>query len=429
VLNHYPNSHAPLQMNQRALPNSLKTLSKIPTIDGWEVEVIQSLEEIEAIRPVWEAMQRENSSGLPNSKADLEEYLFLLRSIKQMAEPYIIVLRLHGYPKAMLIARKGMIKIGCRIGYLTLLKPSLRAILIHYGGIVGQLEPEACSMLMEELNRSLRNNEADVVFFNHLPVDSHIYQLTASKVSLFCRDHFHILEPHWKVFLPNSYDEFISCRSKNTRHNIRRYSARLVSKYGNRLSIKCFNEISQVDQIFKDTVEVAEKTYQHALGSAFVDDINTRNLIDFFITRKRLIAYLLYIDGKPCAFWHGIRHGKTFFTWMTGYDPTYRNDRIGQFLLVRIFETLCGDQNFDAIDFGFGDAQYKESFCDTCWTEASLYIFAPRFRPMLVNSLYFLLTGVSLGMSSLVRKTGFEGWVKRRWRNFLQRSNFKKGKI
>ena len=49
------------------------------------------------------------------------------------------------------------------------------------------------------------------------------------------------------------------------------------------------------------------------------------------------------IDDKPCAFWNGTRYGKTFFTWTTGYDPAFNDDRLGLFLLVKLVEALCVD--------------------------------------------------------------------------------------
>ncbi|GAF75893.1 unnamed protein product, partial [marine sediment metagenome] len=55
--------------------------------------------------------------------------------------------------------------------------------------------------------------------------------------------------------------------------------------------------------------------------------------------------------------------------------------------MAKMFEALCLEKNVDAIDFGFGDAQYKESFSDVSWMEASVYIFAPRLYPLVVNAL------------------------------------------
>jgi hypothetical protein len=406
----------------RLMLNVMKKRINATQTTGWEVDVIRSFKDIERIRSVWEEMLHEQSSTLQNPNADINGYLSFFKPLKDTVQPYIILSRSNGHPKAMLIGRNENTNISCRVGYLTLFSPSLRCLSIVNGGILGQPDVETCSILIEELNRSLRNGEADVVIFNHLSTDSEMYKV-ATSASFFCCNHFPVIEKHWKALLRSSYEEFYRSRSKNTRHNICRYSGRVINKYGSRLSIKCFTKADEIDQLFNDTVKVAEKTYQYGLGCSFVDDIKIRNLINHSIARKWLKAYVLYIDGRPRAFWHGIHYGKTFFTFSTGYDPAYHNDRLGLFLLVKVFEDLCRNHSVDTVDFGFGDAQYKESFCDVSWMEASVYIFAPRFYPMLVNTLHSSITGLSIGMSSLFRKVGFERWVKRRWRNLLQTNN------
>lgn len=386
--------------------------------DGLEFTVLRDLEGVKAIRPIWEEMQ--HNEPHPNPNSDIDRYLSILKSQKEQMQPYIILFRQKGKPVAIVVARLEKHQLKCKIGYKVVLNPSLRCLTVVYGGVLGNLNENTCAMVIKHLQSVLRIGEADMVFFNQLRTDAPMYRASRTIPTLWCRSHFPVLDAHWKAFLPNSYEEFLHSRSKNTRHNIRRYSKRLVCKYSERLSINCFTEANQIDQLFKDTVEVAEKTYQHGLATAFVDDIKTRRLINFFVDRKWLIAYLLYIDGKPCAFWHGIRYGKTFFTLVTGYDPAYYSDRLGLFLLVKMCEALCLEENVDAIDFGFGDAQYKESFCDVSWMETSSYIFALRPYPVIINMLHSAAAGLSLGLNRLLDKAGFTRWVKRRWRNHLQ---------
>ncbi len=389
--------------------------------EGLEIVVAGSLDEIEAIRTIWEQMKVKEP--YPAISTDIDRYLSVLKASGDDVKPYVMVLRQNGQSVAMAIGRLEEHPIEVKLGYKVLLSPKLRCLTIVYGGILGQPGEELCSLLIGELMKVLNRREVDVVYFNHLRIDSPIYRAVRTIPTLWCRNHLPVLNAHWKALLPNSYEEYFRSRSKNTRHNIRRYSKKLVGKYGERLLIKCFTEAIQIDQFFKDTVKIAEKTYQHGLAAAFVDDIKTRRLINFFVGRKWLIAYLLYIDGNPCAFWHGIRYGNTFFTLYTGYDPAYHNDRLGMFLLVKMFEALCLKKNVDAIDFGFGNAQYKESFCDVSWQEASVYIFAPRPYPIFINMVRTFTLGLKISLEYILNKTGLVGWIKRRWRNLLQKDS------
>lgn len=386
--------------------------------DGWEIVVAKSIEEIEAVREIWERMQREELYPAPN--AYIDNYLSVVNSMKDSVQPYVMIVRRNDEPKAMVIGRIGKQVIPCNVGYTSIFNISLRCLTVVYRGILGRPNTETCSVLIKELIRLLRRGQADVIMFNHLPVDSEIYNLARSVPSLLCRNYFPVRHLHWKSSLPDSYEEFLSSRSKNTRHNVRRYQGRLVDKYGDRLSFKCFTEKSQIDQLFKDTVEVAEKTYQHGLGSTFVDDTVTRSIVKLFVERHLMAGYVLYIDDKPYAFWNGIRYGKTFFTWTTGYDPAFQTDRLGLILLVKLIEALCKNQNVNVIDFGFGDAQYKQNFCDISWVEATPYIFAPRLYPTLVNALRNSTMAVDAGLKYVVNKASAVAWIKRKWRHLLQ---------
>jgi hypothetical protein len=386
-----------------------------------EIIIVKSFEEIETIRQIWEQMQHNESK--PALNADIDHYLSVVESLEKQVQPYVMVLYHNSDPKAMIIGRIEKQQITCRMGYTTIFKPSLRCLSVVYGGILGESSEHISSRLVRELLDTLRRGSADVVFLNHLDIKSCIYRLSRTMPCFLCRDYFPVKHLHWKSSVSGSYEEFLRRLSKNTRHNIRRYQSRLVSKYGDRLRVKCFTEDSQIDQLFKDTMEVAEKTYQYGLGSTFVEDTCTRNLVKLFIDRKLLAAYVLYIDDKPAAFWNGIRYGRTFFTWTTGYDPSFQNDRLGLVLLVMLIEELYKDKNVDIIDFGFGDAQYKRNFCDTCLAEANTYIFAPRFYPIIINVLRSSVRNVNTGLQFVVQTIGSLDWIKRQWRNLLQAKN------
>jgi hypothetical protein len=389
--------------------------------DGWEVVVARNLAEVESLRHVWEKLQNEETSPVPN--ADIDRFISVIEPLRDTVQPCIMLLRYNGNPKAMAIGRVERIKLNCRIGYKTLLRPTLKCLTIVYGGLIGKLTDEALSILLQELLRTLAKREADVVVFNHLKTHSPIYHFVRTIPNFLCRGHFPVVQPHWKTSLPDSYQEFLRSRSKNTRHNIRRYSQRLSDKYGERLSIRRFTTADQLDELFADMVEVARKTYQYGLGAAFVDDRKTRSQMKLLADQKWLYALVLYIDGKPRAFWNGARYHKTFFTLATGYDPAYSEDRLGMLLLTHVFEDMCSDENIDAVDFGFGDADYKHGYGNEHWMEASVHIFAPRLYPAFINILRTSVTGLTLALKYIFQKFGSAGWIKRRWRNLLQKNN------
>jgi hypothetical protein len=382
------------------------------TRNQYSVKVLRSWEEVEEIRDIWERMQWH-----PN--ADIDFYHAVISSRKEVLRPHILLLPANGTPKTIVIGRVEDVPFECRIGYKVLFKPLVRSLTIIYGGILGEVSYEMCSLAMMELMNSLARNEADLLFINHLRMNSPAYQLATTIPRALYRDHSVVPNCHWKLSLPNSYEEFYTRLSPNTRYNLRRYSTKLQKKFGLNLTIKCFCENSEIDQLIMDIERISRKTYQHGLGVGFIDNIETRRLITLGLERKWFRAYILY-DGKyPCAFWNGFKYGKTFFTGIPGYDPDYKDYRPGTFLLVRMIEDLCNDEHIDAIDFGFGDAQYKRSFCDQNWQEASIHVFSPTFKGLMLNLLRTSMVTGSQLLKNFFQHGQLMPRIKGWWRQLL----------
>ncbi|MHC4749386.1 MAG: GNAT family N-acetyltransferase [Planctomycetota bacterium] len=389
-------------------------------LDGWEVDIIRSFEGIESIRSVWKEMRCSQSTPFPNPNSDIDGYLSILEPIKDTTEPYIILLRRHGCPEAMLIGRKANIRIECKFGYLTLLKPSLQSILIPYGGILGNMNSDVCSVMIEELNHSLRNDEADVAVFNHLSTDSEVYRVARTKPNVLSRGHFPKVEPHRSMSIPDDIELFYKRLSKKHRGNLRRYMRNLEKEHQVRIMTYCTEDML-ADGI-KAAAKVSSWTYQQALGSGFVDDAPTRSRLAAAARQGLLRLHVLFINDDPCAFQLGVQYRRTYFLGQMGFVPQWKQLCIGTTLFLKVLESLCRDPEVDSLDFGFGDAEYKRSYGNEHWLEATVYMFAPRFYPIWINSLQSSMRAVSLGMSALARTIRFEQWVKSRWRNSLQQS-------
>jgi hypothetical protein len=159
------------------------------------------------------------------------------------------------------------------------------------------------------------------------------------------------------------------------------------------------------------------------MGAGFVDNELTRNLLYLAAAKNWLRAHILYVDDDPTAFQVGFKYGSTYFADQIGYDPSWRNFRVGTVLLLKVIEELCADSSVNKFDFGFGDADYKQLFCDKYWTDVSFYLFAPRFYPVFINMMRSSTEALDLCLKSIVKKYGSVGRVKRWWRNLLQAKN------
>jgi CelD/BcsL family acetyltransferase involved in cellulose biosynthesis len=59
---------------------------------------------------------------------------------------------------------------------------------------------------------------------------------------------------------------------------------------------------------------------------------------------------------------------------------------VGVYLLMRVIEDACADPTLHVLDFGPGEAAYKQQFSSESWEERNLAIFAPTFRARRINA-------------------------------------------
>lgn len=378
------------------------------------VRVLRSVSEIEEVRDAWMQMQRH-----PN--ADMDFFLSVVDSRPEILRPHVLVLSRDGRPAAILVGRIEDSFLEAKLGYKVIHRWPVRCLTFVYRGLLGDSSAANSAALMKAAINCLADREADVIWFNSLRSDTPIYRIARRACGLLFSDYFPELNLHWRASLPGSYEQFLQTLSSNTRHNLRRYSSRLLKTFGRDLSVRCFRQRTELDQIIDDTEFVAAKTYHRGLGVGFVDSAQTRRLTALALERNWFRAYILYIRGVPSAFWNGLQYGRTFFTGATGSDPAYSEHRLGTFLLTRVFEDLCQNDAADEIDFGFGDAQYKRDLCDQSWQEASMYVFAPTVRGLVLNAVRTPTILIDRASRKALERTKLLEKVKRAWRNRLRK--------
>ncbi len=69
-----------------------------------------------------------------------------------------------------------------------------------------------------------------------------------------------------------------------------------------------------------------------------------------------------------------------------GFDDAYAEHRVGIYLLMRVIEDACADPSSIVLDFGPGDAAYKEQYSNESREERNVVVFAPTFRARRINA-------------------------------------------
>ena len=92
-------------------------------------------------------------------------------------DTHVLALYKGDKPETMLVGRAEAARIECKIGYKTLCHIKARQLTFIYGGQLGDLSVENCTMLFNAIMASLRRGEADVAEFHFRRTDSPLYGL------------------------------------------------------------------------------------------------------------------------------------------------------------------------------------------------------------------------------------------------------------
>jgi CelD/BcsL family acetyltransferase involved in cellulose biosynthesis len=367
---------------------------------------------LEHLRASWESVAWDRLDPVR------EYFLTVVRSRPEVAGVHAFFLPDEGRPEVAFVGRIEEVPLGLSVGYRRIYSPKIRAITLVHGGTAGIDTAERAEGVLRRLRDALEEGTADALILPAVRTDSQLFA-AAMDVRFPARQPVVARSVHWGLRLPDTFDAFLASRSSRTRKNLRVDRNRLQRDHGDSIELRVFREPAEADELFRDVRSLAAKTYQHGLGVAFADTADDEALISLALDRGWFRAYVLYVRGAPIAFWQGSVYARTFFTGTPGYDPSFADYGIGRYLLVRVIEQLCEDDEVDAIDYGFGDAEYKRRFGNESWEEADVILFAPRFRPLRINVTRTVLASSLRVVKGAFARVGATKRLKRRWRRRL----------
>jgi|CXWL01.1.fsa_nt_gi hypothetical protein len=379
--------------------------------EKYTLEIARTLEDVEKIRGIWEQMQ-----GHPN--AEINFYLTILASRPEIIRPHVMVIVDNDGSETVVVGRIEERRLEFKLGYLTIYRPKVRMLTVVHGGVMGNVSGQGAKRIVAKLLDGLKQEDADVLLLSNLPVDSDLYAIARSEPSVLCRDTVAVRHMHWQMTMPSTLESFYGSMSSNRRHQLRRYGRVLEKRYPGEVSFVAFSKEEDADKVCHDAEEIARKTYHRGLGVGFVHNEENRQRIALSARNGWLHAYMLYVAERPCAFLIGTLYRGTLHLNFTGYDPDFRKFEVGTILFTRMIDDLC-HQDVKEVDFGTGDAFYKQRFCDKGWEESSLYVFSGTLRGVRLNMTRTLVVVVAGWLRRLVEKLAVAQKIKRIWRGKL----------
>ena len=375
------------------------------------VKVLRTLPELEAIRLEWE-------SWPGNRDSQIDTYLMCLRTIPGTVRPHVVLLERGGKPDAILVGRIDVGHISCHLGYMRLNLPA-KILTFVYGALRGNPSNENCELIVSSVLQSLSDGEADAAYMNFLREESDLYRLATQRPGMLCRDYVRISQPHFATQLSTSVEEFYKRLSSNARWQAKSKQKKLVKDFAGDVKIRCFREADELNTMIQDIEQVARKSYQRGLGVGFHDTPAVRSQFQLKAERGWLRGYVLYVMGKPSAFWVGDVNEGTFGSDYLAYDAELGKYSPGMFLIYKVIEEFCGGnvEGVTALDFATGHAQYKQLLSNQGWSESCAYIFAPSLTGTGINVVRSLVEGTGRAIQKVLARTNLLQKIKKGWRN------------
>lgn len=377
-----------------------------------EVRVARTMHEIEQFHDLW-------SSWTSSRDADAEYCREFVWSSRDFVRPHMIVIFRGTIPEAMFVGRIERIKIESRVGYIRFRGPESLVLIFPSVGRLGNSSSEEISeAFLRSVMSSLRAGEADAALLQQVDMTSRLFEAGLRIPGPTSRDR--VLKPaaHYFLRLPRSIEEVHRGFSQGLRAEVRRKKKKLLTDFPDAVKVECFRAPDELERVLPELEKIAAKTYQRALGVGFQDNDEMRRRLRFFAQRGWLRIYLLTIEDKPWAFWTGTLYRDSFSSGDIGFDPGFSRYSPGTFLLSWVIEDLCA-AGVAEIDFGSGDAEYKERFGNLRLMETGVYVFAPTVKGATVNLLRTAIGFVDSGLRAFLHHSNLLPRIKRLWRSRL----------
>jgi hypothetical protein len=378
-----------------------------------DVVVATDVDQVEALRDAWQ------SAGVENIDSDIDHFLAVVRNSPSVIRPHVVWIRRPAKPDLFGIARLEQFSLRVAIGYRTLARPQLRGIVVTSGGIVGAAGAEDEQLILGELGRPLRTGEADALVLSHLDRAGTLHQVARDRGGLLLRVHGQLVSHRWIAKKPETLEAFLSNRSAKTRQTVQRQNRKLERAYGDGLRLVRFDRADQAGDLARDLETVAARSWQRGVGRGYHSDAAGRALSELALSRGWLRAWLLYLNGRPVAFWSGTTYAGTFATGTPGFDPDYTKDSVGRYTMFRMLEDVFSDERVSRLDLGQGDAEYKQAFGPERIDETDVIVLAKRPRAVALGLLSSGVSIVNRWGRRLVRDSAWGRRLEQAWRRRL----------
>lgn len=372
------------------------------------IEIIETLEDLEKIEPFWE-------ENLSTPQSNIELFKTVVNHRSQVEKPCVFAIHENEKVSAIIVGRVEKTQIPIKLGYKTLFRATAHQLVIIGGGFIGDFNHGVLSAFFIRVKEYAKENRLDLISISQIAKSSKIEASLdySFKKSLQRIDSNNII--HWSLALPANWDEYLKRFSKKRRYWIKRLPRVLDKEFNNNWKIKKYTLNDEADSFTKLAEQIASNTYHRKIGVGFSANNEMQERIQSEASNGNLLGYILTIENQPCAFWYCTLFQEQIHLNSTGFDPSYRKFELGTILLSQLIADHCGTER-SSVDFGLGDANYKQRFASESHIEFSTQLYSQFFYSRILSSVLWLNSYLGKILKCTLDRLGATETLKTYWR-------------
>lgn len=351
---------------------------------------------------------------------DIDAYLAHCRAIQSAGVGIIMSVWIDQLLRAVVLCRSETRRHSVKCGYVTIPGVVLKTTTCLYRGIIApSIDGELCNVIINECDKMLKENKCDVVCFSPIARDSVMWSALGGRRLAFPDDCSIRWAKHRTLTLKDDPQFLVNEMKSKHRSWLRKKEKEFSAACPMGIEWQWCNSECDVNQLFPILESIAARTYQRGLGGGFIDDVATRARLSQFAQRNMLRIFLVKADGRPVAFWLGVVVAKTFYSSSTGVLPEIKEHEVGTSMFLKMIEELV-KEGVKEVDFGFGDAQYKERFGDSVFEEAPVILYGRGIKQSVLRCLSYVVVNADQLGDRIVAALGISARIKKFLRRRVQ---------
>lgn len=374
--------------------------------------VFDTVPSLDSLRAFWQSKQA-------HPLVDFDFFTLICQVRAKTTRPCVIAVWRGLELIALIVGRSETIAKRLGIGYAQVATLKLQHLRFISGGFIGEQSTSIINAALAQVAEYMQVKRIACAAFEGLQPESLTHRVVGEAVRPWRIAFLDGTAKHWTLDLPQSWDEFMRQRQTKHRYWINRLARTLDRDFPGRWSIETYREAHEVDVFLEAAEQVASTAYHRAMNVGFRYDEEYTQRVQLEARVGRLRGYVLRIDARAAAFWYCAAYRGTVHLIATAFDPRYGKYEPGTLLLMSVFREHCGSAEA-RVDFGLGDAAYKQRFGTDSVVEGTLYFFAATLRGVALRAVFGAFRLLNDSGARLLQHFDLTQRVKTLWKRRLR---------